>query len=122
MNSCPFCNIEKPFLTAKTSFSLVDIHPASLGHTLIIPKRHISSILQCTEEELKDLYSLMRETVEYLKKEDPTITGFNYGINEGESAGQTIDHLHLHVIPRRDNDTPNPRGGIRGAIPEKMSY
>ena len=55
-------------------------------------------------------------------KNDPSVTGFNMGVNSGESAGQTIMHAHIHLIPRRDGDTPNPRGGVRGVIPDKMAY
>ena len=57
-----------------------------------------------------------------ITEKDSSVTGFNIGINSGESAGQTIFHCHIHLIPRRNGDTPNPRGGVRGVIPDKMGY
>ena len=75
-----------------------------------------------TESEKEDASDLLRVLKKKLEEKDETITGFNIGMNSGESAGQTVMHAHIHLIPRRRGDTPNPRGGVRGVIPEKMSY
>ena len=92
------------------------------GHLLIIPKRHKTDYFLLTEVENRDADRLVQILHKRLLKKDSTITGFNIGINSGESAGQTIFHCHIHLIPRRDGDTPNPRGGVRGVIPKKMGY
>ena len=75
-----------------------------------------------TLDEAKDANHLLRQLREKLSRQDSTISGFNIGINCGFSAGRTIMHAHIHLIPRRDGDTPHPRGGVRGVIPDKMSY
>ena len=74
------------------------------------------------EAEKKDIGALIMILKNRIVEKDQTVTGFNLGTNIGESAGQTIFHAHIHLIPRRSGDTPNPRGGVRGVIPEKMSY
>jgi len=74
------------------------------------------------ETEKKDSGALIMILKKRIVEKDQTVTGFNLGTNIGESAGQTIFHAHIHLIPRRNGDTPNPRGGVRGVIPEKMSY
>ncbi|MDA3813294.1 MAG: HIT family protein [Candidatus Cloacimonetes bacterium] len=91
-------------------------------HTLIIPKRHFSDYFDITEKELIAINNLLKERRKQLLIEDKSIKGFNIGINSGEVAGQTIFHLHVYLIPRRKNDTQNPKGGVRGVIPTKMSY
>ena len=75
-----------------------------------------------TDKEREDATALLKSLKSKLEEEDPTITGFNIGMNSGESAGQTVMHSHIHLIPRRKGDTPNPRGGVRGVIPNKMDY
>ena len=75
-----------------------------------------------TKEEQADANNLVASLQKKILQKDPTVTGFNIGINNGESAGQTVFHCHIHLIPRRDGDTPEPRGGVRGVIPDKMSY
>jgi diadenosine tetraphosphate (Ap4A) HIT family hydrolase len=75
-----------------------------------------------TDQERRDAESLIRILKKRLSESDESITGFNVGMNCGESAGQTIFHAHIHLIPRRDGDTPDPTGGVRGVIPDKMSY
>jgi diadenosine tetraphosphate (Ap4A) HIT family hydrolase len=82
----------------------------------------MSDWFSMTENERWDADALIRMLQKRLPESDRTITGFNVGINSGESAGQTIFHAHIHLIPRRDGDTPNPRGGVRGVIPGKMEY
>jgi len=75
-----------------------------------------------TSQEKRDAEALILSLKNEILKNDPSVTGFNMGVNSGESAGQTIMHAHIHLIPRRDGDTPNPRGGVRGVIPDKMAY
>jgi diadenosine tetraphosphate (Ap4A) HIT family hydrolase len=75
-----------------------------------------------TEKERRDAEALLLILKSRISAADRTVTGFNIGINCGESAGQTVFHAHIHLIPRRDGDTPHPRGGVRGVIPDKMSY
>jgi len=74
------------------------------------------------EDEKRDIGALIMKLKNRITEKDDSVTGFNIGTNIGESAGQTIFHAHIHLIPRRNGDTPNPRGGVRGVIPEKMSY
>jgi diadenosine tetraphosphate (Ap4A) HIT family hydrolase len=75
-----------------------------------------------TSTERKDAENLLRILRNKIAKKDESVTGFNVGVNCGESAGQTVWHAHIHLIPRRDGYTPNPRGGVRGVIPDKMGY
>lgn len=105
-----------------TVTAILDGFPVSNGHTLIIPKRHTSDWFSLTEKERRDSERLIQILKNRVTDADPTITGFNIGMNSGESAGQTIFHCHIHLIPRRDGDTPSPRGGVRGVIPGKMDY
>jgi diadenosine tetraphosphate (Ap4A) HIT family hydrolase len=99
-----------------------DKYPVSEGHCFIVPKRHTQDYFSLTNGETTTLIGMIQMSKKRLLLTDSSITGFNIGVNCGESAGQTIFHAHMHLIPRRDGDTPNPRGGIRGAIPDKMDY
>jgi diadenosine tetraphosphate (Ap4A) HIT family hydrolase len=83
---------------------------------LIIPKRHFDSYFDITQPELNAVQSIIKELQPKLIQSDPTITGFNIGINQGADAGQTIFHCHIHLIPRRNGDIENPRGGIRNLM------
>jgi ATP adenylyltransferase len=102
--------------------AIKDGYPVSEGHLLVLPKRHILDYFTMTAQEREDADDLLRILRNKIAGEDKSVTGFNVGANCGESAGQTIWHAHIHLIPRRDGDTPNPRGGVRGVIPEKMDY
>ena len=124
-SDCPFCgeNVEKRIIRHKgTVIAIRDGYPVTNLHTLILPKRHISDYFDFTSEEIEDANRLLRSLREEILKEDPSVTGFNVGVNCGISAGQTIMHAHIHLIPRRDGDIANPRGGVRGVIPAKMDY
>ena len=99
-----------------------DGYPVSEGHLLIVPKRHAPDWFLMTEPERREADDLIRVLKNRLSGADNSITGFNIGMNCGASAGQTIFHAHIHLIPRRDGDTPNPTGGVRGVIPDKMCY
>jgi len=122
---CPFCpgGIKAKIIAEHGSvFAVEDAYPVARGHTLVIPRRHTLDYFSMTPEETRDAECLLRKLRKRLLEQDPTITGFNVGMNCGISAGQTILHAHIHLIPRRDGDTPRPRGGVRGVIPDKMSY
>jgi diadenosine tetraphosphate (Ap4A) HIT family hydrolase len=91
-------------------------------HTLVIPKRHVADYFDLYQPELNAIQALLKEQREKTLAADPAVTGFNVGINTGADAGQTIFHVHVHLIPRRKGDVANPRGGVRGVIPEKQKY
>ena len=91
-------------------------------HSLIITKRHVVSYFQCSQQEYDEIPILLDTLKTEFKILDESITGFNIGMNIGKDAGQTIFHFHIHIIPRRHGDTPNPKGGIRGVIPLKQKY
>ena len=91
-------------------------------HTLIIPKRHVADYFDLYQPELNAIHDLLAQQKQIIMQEDKSVTGFNVGINAGKSAGQTIFHVHVHLIPRRDGDVDQPKGGVRGVIPQKQSY
>lgn len=129
MNECPFCKIWesnsshsfKVLVAGEYCVSVLDQFPVSEGHCLIIPKRHVGAIDDLTDAELKDVYTVLHQT-KILLIETYTPDGFNIGINEGSAAGQTVPHLHIHLIPRYNGDVFDPTGGVRGVIPSKQSY
>lgn len=124
MQECPFCDIEPgKIVDDNTSMvAIADGYPVTRGHLLIVPKLHKPHYFSLDDYEIMDAHQLIVRQRDKLSENDPTITGFNIGTNCGESAGQTIFHCHIHLIPRRNGDTPKPRGGIRGVIPDKQSY
>lgn len=105
-----------------TAAAFADGHPVTTGHLLVVPRRHTVDGRSMTEEELGDCLRLARDLMEELQRRDPAITGFNLGMNLGASAGQSVFHAHIHVIPRRDGDCHDPRGGVRGVIDGRRSY
>jgi len=104
------------------AFAIRDGFPVTSGHSLIIPKRHVVDCFGLTPEELVGCHELLVKQRTELCEMDPVITGFNVGMNAGASAGQTIFHCHIHLIPRREGDVANPRGGVRHLIPGKGDY
>ena len=124
MNDCVFCNLDESRIEIENDLALSfkDLYPVTNGHTLVIPKRKVQSFFDLTEEETAAMFELLHLQKEDLKNKDSSITGFNIGINDGEDAGQTIMHCHIHLIPRRSGDMEDPRGGVRGVIPEKQYY
>ena len=98
-----------------------DAFPISPGHTLIIPKRHVSSFFDLETDERAELLALL-DKAKTAADEEFSPNGYNIGINDGAAAGQTVPHLHLHLIPRVEGDLPDPRGGVRWVIPEKAKY
>lgn len=114
MDECIFCNYNKSEIIAENRFAyaVLDKYPVNEGHTLIISKRHFQSFFEATEDEIKSLYSLMHEVKEMLDVQyEPA--GYNIGINVGYYAGQTVNHLQIHMIPRYKGDVSDPKGGIR---------
>ncbi len=122
--NCPFCIVEQEReIIASTSLSLAffDGFPVSPGHALIIPRRHVASFFDLTEEERQDLLSLL-DRVKGIVEEKYHPDGYNIGVNVGAAAGQSVFHVHMHLIPRYVGDVQNPKGGVRGVIPSKQKY
>jgi diadenosine tetraphosphate (Ap4A) HIT family hydrolase len=121
--ACPFCNLaqERIFLETEATLVFLDAYPVTEGHALVIPKRHVASIFDLPSEELAAIWSQVA-TVRKLLAEKYSPDAFNIGVNDGAAAGQTVPHAHIHVIPRRKGDAPDPRGGIRWIIPGKAKY
>ena len=124
MKDCIFCNLEDSRKIFEDDLFIVirDVYPVTNLHTLLIPKRHVPSYFDLNEQELIRLQGLIEDQKNLILKEDKEVTAFNIGINDGIDAGQTILHSHIHLIPRRAGDAENPRGGVRGVIPEKQNY
>ena len=121
---CVFCNNCAGRIIAKNElcFAIRDGFPVTDLHTLIIPKRHVADYFDLYQPELNAIHDLLSRQRQSIMHEDKTVTGFNVGINAGKSAGQTVFHVHIHLIPRRNGAVEEPRGGIRGVIPRKQSY
>ncbi|KAF5050545.1 AP-4-A phosphorylase [anaerobic digester metagenome] len=120
---CIFCDPDLSNVILQNSHSYVryDGFPVSPGHALIIPHRHVSSLFDLTDEECESVWKLLQSAKKLIEtKYRPD--GFNVGVNIGQAAGQTIEHLHIHLIPRYRGDMSDPRGGVRGVIPSKQQY
>jgi diadenosine tetraphosphate (Ap4A) HIT family hydrolase len=116
---CPFCNLGARVVAENDLAGAVrDKEPASKGHTLVIPKRHCRSFFELTESEVAACYRLLQQEQGRLLA-DLRPDGFNVGVNDGEAAGQSIGHVHWHLIPRYRGDHPDPRGGVRHLIPTR---
>lgn len=122
--TCPFCNPDSErelIVESATAYAMFDKFPVSNGHTLIIPKKHCADYFDLTFREQSACMFMLNTVKEILKKKlNPD--GFNVGINVSEAAGQTIPHVHIHLIPRYKGDTEEPRGGVRSVILEKKNY
>lgn len=103
------------------AFVIRDGYPISKGHTLVIPKRHVGSFFDITNDERSALFELVESSKKSLDNEFKP-DAFNIGINDGTVAGQTVPHLHIHLIPRYEGDIKDPRGGVRWLIPDKAKY
>jgi len=123
-NGCVFCDIDSDRVLHEDELVVAvrDKYPVTDLHTLIIPKRHVADYFSLFQPELNAINRLIALCRERLVREDPLITGFNLGSNNGQDAGQTIHHFHMHLIPRRSGDVADPRGGVRGVIPSQQSY
>tara|TARA_R110002095_G_C4223404_1_gene237298 strand:+ start:113 stop:1099 length:987 start_codon:yes stop_codon:yes gene_type:complete len=122
--NCLFCEITKDRVIAENelAYCIRDGFPVTKHHTLVIPKRHIANFFDLGQAEINAIYQLMHDEKNTIEKIDNNVSGFNIGVNSGESAGQTIFHCHIHLIPRRSGDVKEPKGGIRHLIPGKGSY
>jgi len=121
--SCAFCTLPSARVIDENATAIVirDGYPVSPGHTLLIPKRHTGSFFDLSELERGDLLALL-DRAKLVLDEELHPQGYNIGINDGAAAGQTVPHLHVHLIPRFDGDLPDPRGGVRWVIPAKAKY
>lgn len=132
--TCPFCNPDNSSIIIANhhAIALYDGFPVTPGHSLVVPKRHIASFFDATREEQAAMFGLLAEMRQLLlnpfqppfdKVESLLVPdGFNIGINDGTAAGQTVMHLHIHLIPRYAGDTEDPRGGVRWIMPKKAQY
>jgi len=120
---CPFCSLPKRRILFACGRALAfrDAFPISPGHTLVIPFRHVKSIFELARGERDDLFQALNKARDDLIS-DLKPDGFNVGINDGLPAGQTVMHLHVHLIPRFEGDKVDPRGGVRWIFPEKAKY
>lgn len=123
--TCPFCFPKDDRVVAKYDNVMIlrDGYPLNNGHLLFVPNRHVARVQDLGREEWYDILCLLKDFQQMAAALlDPKPDGFTIGINDGEAAGQTIPHVHVHLIPRYKGDTANPRGGIRWVIPEKAAY
>ena len=122
--NCLFCQPPTGRVIAENDFgyAYLDGFPVSDRHTLLVPKRHAATYFDLTQLEINAIHQLLHQARETILAEDASVTGFNIGMNCGISAGQSIPHCHVHLIPRRKGDTEDPRGGVRAVIPEKRRY
>ena len=123
-NPCIFCKISSEELQFENelAYSSADSYPVSKFHSLIVPKRHVQDYFELSVEEVQACHELILKTKDKILKEDTTVKGFNIGTNSGKTAGQSIMHCHIHLIPRREGDVENPQGGVRSVIPLKQHY
>jgi diadenosine tetraphosphate (Ap4A) HIT family hydrolase len=122
--NCPFCIIDigrEIIIQSDIAYAIYDIYPVNKGHALIIPKRHCSNYFDLTIEEQSACILLLNQ-VKNIVANKFSPDGFNIGVNIGVNAGQTINHVHIHLIPRYAGDVEEPRGGVRGVIPHKQNY
>jgi diadenosine tetraphosphate (Ap4A) HIT family hydrolase len=118
---CPFCSPDDIVLRNDLAYVRFDKHPVTPGHCLIVPFRHVADFFTTTAEERQAMLALAESAKQMLDR-DFVPRGYNLGINVGEVAGQTVPHVHLHLIPRYPGDVENPRGGVRGVIPARQNY
>ncbi len=119
---CPFCSRhDKIILENDLAFVTYDTYPASPGHCLITPHRHIAEYFDATREEKQAIWDLVDEMKPIVDR-DFKPDAYNIGINIGSVAGQSVPHIHVHMIPRYKGDVENPKGGVRGVIPHKQKY
>ena len=123
-DSCPFCDLGSARVLEDNEHAeaLRDGYPVTELHTLVIPKRHVATYFDLTDEERQSIHELLQSQQEKIEAEDKSVQGFNIGWNCGEVAGQTVFHAHVHLIPRREGDVENPRGGVRHLMPGKGEY
>jgi diadenosine tetraphosphate (Ap4A) HIT family hydrolase len=119
--NCPFCGEPEIIIENELAFTSWDSYPVNTGHCLITPRRHIAEYFQATAEEKVALWALVDEMKAIIDKEYKP-DGYNIGVNIGTAAGQSVPHIHIHMIPRYWGDVENPKGGVRGVIPHRQKY
>jgi diadenosine tetraphosphate (Ap4A) HIT family hydrolase len=126
---CPFCSLladssSERGLRAQSDHAAAfdDTFPSAPGHVLVVPRRHVGRVSELTDSELVDLITLARNEAVRLDASSQAGAAYTFGINDGAAAGQTVPHVHMHVIPRNLGDNPAPRGGIRHVIPDTAVY
>ncbi len=120
---CPFCNVTNRsiILESEHALAILDGYPVSRGHTLVIPKAHAPSLFSMSLDVQADIWRLVAEVRDELQTRfDPD--AFNVGLNDGQAAGQTVQHAHVHIIPRFNGDVADPRGGVRWILPDRANY
>lgn len=122
-SNCPFCWLptERILKANAQAVAVADAFPVSAGHTLVVLRRHVTSFFELTEDEVKAVYELLRQMKDQLD-ENLRPGGYNIGVNVGTVAGQTVEHVHFHLIPRYSGDVADPVGGVRNVIPSKGRY
>ena len=120
---CPFCTLPSARVLGQDKHAvwIRDGFPVSPGHSLVIPRRHVGSFFETTPAERAALLELLDQARAAAQAEFRP-DGYNIGINDGPAAGQTVAHLHIHLIPRFQGDQADPRGGVRWVIPDKADY
>lgn len=121
---CLFCTVPSEQIIGENrwAFAIWDAFPVTLYHALIIPKRHIADYSNLNALEIRGCHELLTQVRREIEKRDAHVDGFNIGVNIGRSAGQTIFHCHIHLIPRRKGDVLNPKGGVRHVVPGQGFY
>jgi len=122
VHTCPFCAIpaDRILSANNVAVALLDGHPLTSGHTLVVPRDHLASVFALPPTDLQALWTLVTQVRADLLQQGADAV--NVGINDGRAAGQTVMHGHVHLIPRRHGDLPDPRGGVRWIFPDKAAY
>jgi diadenosine tetraphosphate (Ap4A) HIT family hydrolase len=122
--ACPFCEPEAQRVVVASPLVLVvkDAYPVSAGHLLVVPRRHVAGWDDASADEQQALLHGVQLARAAARAADPGIDAWNVGWNDGVAAGQTVMHLHVHVIPRRTGDVADPRGGVRWVLPARARY
>jgi len=123
MMSCLFCEVPESeiIIDHDLCFARWDKFPVSPGHLLVIPRRHYASVFDATDEEFAAMWEVIGQVKQLIDKEYKP-DGYNIGVNVGQAGGQSVFHMHMHIIPRYKGDVENPKGGVRGVIPFKQKY
>lgn len=122
-SGCPFCQPQHDRIIAERDLAIAlrDKYPVSRGHLLVCPRRHVESFFELSETEFAAIMRLVQQ-MKQASDTDFHPDGYNLGVNVGRAAGQTVMHVHVHLIPRYHGDVPDPTGGIRNVIPGRGNY